>query len=82
MRTPSGIGTAKLVSRHITLFGSRGKKKRGNYAEYSTSVPPCWIWISEGRRSMRIYSVFENEQWNGDMTADDISQMLKGLVRA
>lgn len=27
---------------------------------------------------MRIYSVFENEQWNGDMTADDISQMLKG----
>lgn len=31
---------------------------------------------------MRIYSVFENEQWNDDMTADDISQMLKGLVRA
>ncbi len=31
---------------------------------------------------MRIYSVFENEQWIGDMTADDISQMLKGLVRA
>ena len=31
---------------------------------------------------MRIYSVFENEQWNGDMAADDISQMLKGLVRA
>lgn len=31
---------------------------------------------------MRIYSVFENEQWNGDMTVDDISQMLKGLVRA
>ena len=31
---------------------------------------------------MRIHSVFENEQWNGDMTADDISQMLKGLVRA
>lgn len=31
---------------------------------------------------MRIYSVFENEQWNSDMTADDISQMLKGLVRA
>ena len=31
---------------------------------------------------MRIYRVFENEQWNGDMTADDISQMLKGLVRA
>jgi hypothetical protein len=31
---------------------------------------------------MRIYSVFENEQWNGDMTTDDISQMLKGLVRA
>ena len=30
---------------------------------------------------MRIYSVFENEQWNGDMTADDILQMLKGLVR-
>lgn len=26
---------------------------------------------------MRIYSVFENEQWIGDMTADDISQMLK-----
>ena len=31
---------------------------------------------------MRIYSVIENEQWNGDMTADDISEMLKGLVRA
>lgn len=31
---------------------------------------------------MRIYGVFENEQWNGDMTADDISQMLKGLVKA
>lgn len=31
---------------------------------------------------MRIYSVFENEQWIGDMTADDISEMLKGLVRA
>lgn len=31
---------------------------------------------------MRIYSVFENEQWNGNMTADDISEMLKGLVRA
>jgi hypothetical protein len=31
---------------------------------------------------MRLYSVFENEQWIGDMTADDISQMLKGLVRA
>lgn len=30
---------------------------------------------------MRIYSVFENKQWIGDMTADDISQMLKGLVR-
>ncbi len=26
---------------------------------------------------MRIYSVYENEQWIGDMTADDISQMLK-----
>ena len=26
---------------------------------------------------MRIYSVFENEQCIGDMTADDISQMLK-----
>lgn len=26
---------------------------------------------------MRLYSVFENEQWLGDMTADDISQMLK-----
>ena len=26
---------------------------------------------------MRLYSVFENEQWIGDMTADDISQMLK-----
>jgi hypothetical protein len=31
---------------------------------------------------MRLYSVFDNEQWIGDMTADDISQMLKGLVRA
>ena len=30
---------------------------------------------------MRIYSVFENEQWIGDMTADDISEMLKGSVR-
>ena len=26
---------------------------------------------------MRLYSVFENEQWIGDMTADDISQMIK-----
>ena len=26
---------------------------------------------------MRLYSVFENEQWIGDMTADDISQMFK-----
>lgn len=26
---------------------------------------------------MRIYSAYENEQWIGDMTADDISQMLK-----
>ena len=26
---------------------------------------------------MRLYSVIENEQWIGDMTADDISQMLK-----
>lgn len=26
---------------------------------------------------MRLYSVYENEQWIGDMTADDISQMLK-----
>ena len=26
---------------------------------------------------MRLYSVFENEQWIGDMTADDISQMPK-----
>ena len=31
---------------------------------------------------MRIYSIFENEQWNGNMIADDISEMLKGLVRA
>lgn len=31
---------------------------------------------------MRIYSAFENEQWNGGMTADDISEMLKGSVRA
>ena len=31
---------------------------------------------------MRLDSVFDNEQWIGDMTADDISQMLKGLVRA
>ena len=29
---------------------------------------------------MRLYSVFENEQWLGDMTADDISQMLKGMM--
>lgn len=26
---------------------------------------------------MRLYSVYENEQWIGDMTADDISQILK-----
>ena len=32
-RTLSGIGTVKLVSRHITLSGSRGKKKRGNYGK-------------------------------------------------
>lgn len=25
---------------------------------------------------MRIYSVYDNEQWIGDMTADDISEML------
>ena len=26
---------------------------------------------------MRIYSVYDNEQWIGDMTADNISEMLK-----
>lgn len=26
---------------------------------------------------MRLYSVYENEQWIGDMTADDISEMIK-----
>ena len=25
---------------------------------------------------MRLYSVFDNEQWVGDMTADDISKMI------
>lgn len=25
---------------------------------------------------MRLYSVFDNEQWIGDMTADDISKMI------
>lgn len=26
---------------------------------------------------MRLYSVYENEKWVGDMTADDISEMIK-----